>query len=205
MTGFTGRHYLIYRIHQSKDDDCAFGCAPVYAVFCIRHQARHAHIPQIGRHLTQPWSLWTPSTEGPAPHISTRKYLIGGILCRTLRHIMRRSTMTSDYRAGRHLEVRCGGGRRLFISWGLVEERWELSCTVRRFCGPRTAQRMEGFMSPRWKDANDLRVENKMAPLNHSELREESDSSSLGVDTSVRIYFIYDINVTCTWKKGVCR
>ena len=29
-------------------------------------------------HLTQPWSMWTPSRHGPAPRISTRKNPVGG-------------------------------------------------------------------------------------------------------------------------------
>ena len=39
-----------------------------------RRQARQAHILQIGLHLTQPWSLWTPLRHGPAPRISSSKH-----------------------------------------------------------------------------------------------------------------------------------
>ena len=38
-----------------------------------RRQARHAPIHQIGLHLMQTWSLWTPPRHGPPTRISARK------------------------------------------------------------------------------------------------------------------------------------
>ena len=52
-----------------------------------RRESRHARIPQIGLHLTQPKSLWTPARHGSAPRISARKNLMCGILRRDSRHM----------------------------------------------------------------------------------------------------------------------
>ena len=52
-----------------------------------RRQDRHAHIPQIGLQLTQPWSLWTSLGHVSATRIPTRKIPIGGILRRELSHM----------------------------------------------------------------------------------------------------------------------
>ena len=44
-----------------------------------KRRARSAHILQIGIHLTQPWSLWTPPRHDLALRISTEKNPMGGI------------------------------------------------------------------------------------------------------------------------------
>ena len=51
-----------------------------------RRQGAHARILQVGLHLTQPWSVWTPPSAWFSPSDLDKKNPVGGILRRESRH-----------------------------------------------------------------------------------------------------------------------